>query len=42
MHDLGTNSKESVDYPDFANSLVDKMKSTNHSIGILIWQIALL
>ena len=36
MHDLGTNSKESVDYPDFANSLVDKMKSTNHSIGILI------
>ena len=34
--DLGTNSNESVDYPDFANSLVNNIKSDNKSIGILI------
>ena len=34
--DLGTDSNESVDYPDFANSLVNNMKSDNNSIGILI------
>ena len=36
IFDLGTNSNESVDYPDFANSLVNNIKSDSKSIGILI------
>ena len=34
--DLGTNSTESVDYPDFASKLVNCMLSANDSKGILI------
>ena len=34
--DLGTNSTQSVDYPDFANKLVDNVLSNNDSRGILI------
>lgn len=32
VEDLGTNSEESVDYPDFAHALADSLKSEN--IGI--------
>lgn len=34
--DLGTNSNASVDYPDFANFLIKKIKSNENSLGILI------
>ena len=34
--DLGTNSSESVDYPDFANILVNNLAITIDSVGILI------
>ena len=34
--DLGPNSENSVDYPEFANILVDKIKSEINSFGILI------
>ena len=34
--DLGTNSNESVDYPDFANKLTNKILNNKESIGILI------
>ena len=34
--DLSTDSEESVDYPDLANSLVSKIKSSKDSRGILI------
>ena len=34
--DLGTNSDQNVDYPDFANRLVSRMLSDNDSQGILI------
>ncbi|MFL2520569.1 MAG: RpiB/LacA/LacB family sugar-phosphate isomerase [Alphaproteobacteria bacterium] len=36
LEDLGTNSKESVDYPDFASSLIENMKKDINSRGILI------
>jgi len=36
VHDLGTDSSESVDYPDFANKLADAMKDKNDSFGILV------
>ena len=36
IHDLGTNSDESVDYPDFAKLLSDNIKSQIGSFGILI------
>ena len=36
MSDLGTNSKDSVDYPDYSNLLCKNMKSDNKSFGILI------
>ena len=34
--DLGTNSKESVDYPDFAHKLVKEVLKYKGSFGILI------
>ena len=34
--DLGTNSNESVDYPDFAYKLTTKVSQNNDSVGILI------
>ena len=34
--DIGTNSTESVDYPDFASILINKMTSDEGSKGILI------
>ena len=34
--DLGTNSNESVDYPDFANKLTNEILSNKESMGILI------
>ena len=36
IEDLGTNSLDSVDYPDYANSLIEKIKSEENSFGILI------
>ncbi|MDC1296587.1 ribose 5-phosphate isomerase B [Alphaproteobacteria bacterium] len=36
MLDLGANSNESVDYPDYASSLAQKIKININSIGILI------
>lgn len=34
--DLGTFSSESVDYPDFAHPLADKISKDNHLFGVLI------
>ena len=34
--DLGVNTEESVDYPDYAKKLVSKIKTTENSKGILI------
>ena len=34
--DLGTNSSESTDYPDYAHSLCEKITNNESSIGILI------
>ena len=34
--DLGTNSKDSVDYPDFAHNLTNKVLKNEGSFGILI------
>ncbi len=34
--DLGVNTEESVDYPDYAKKLVSKINSTENSKGILI------
>ena len=34
--DMGTDSAESVDYPDFSSKLVDKILTQNNSKGILI------
>jgi len=34
--DLGTNSNESVDYPDFAHKLTKEILNNTESIGILI------
>jgi len=36
MIDLGTNSSESVDYPDFANKLTNEVLQNKGSLGILI------
>ena len=33
---LGTNSDQSVDYPDFAHILINEVKSSNNNVGILI------
>ena len=34
--DLGTKDSSSVDYPDFSNVLVDKIKNNSDSMGILL------
>ena len=34
--DLGTNSEESVDYPDFAHKLTNEVLKNNSNLGILI------
>lgn len=34
--DLGTNSSESVDYPDYAYALSNEVKKDKNSVGILI------
>ena len=34
--DLGTNSTNSVDYPDYAHLLSKKIKKSNNSFGILV------
>ena len=34
--DLGTNSTDSVDYPDYAHLLSKKMKKNNNQFGILV------
>jgi ribose 5-phosphate isomerase B len=34
--DLGTNSEESVDYPDFAHAVAGEVEKGNYEIGILI------
>ena len=36
FEDLGTNSKESVDYTDYANKLADKLSKNNNRKGVLI------
>ena len=36
FEDLGTNSKESVDYTDYANELAKKISLENDTIGVLI------
>lgn len=36
IQDFGTNSKESVDYPDFAHKVCDSIESGESSYGILI------
>ena len=36
MYDLGSNSTESVDYPDYAHSLAKNLISSKNSVGILI------
>ena len=36
FEDLGTNSKESVDYTDYANKLAEKLSSNNNRKGVLI------
>ena len=36
LEDLGTNSNDRVDYPDFANSLVNNINNNPNSKGILI------
>ena len=36
LTNLGTNSDQSVDYPDFAHILVNAVKSTSNNLGILI------
>ncbi len=34
--DLGCNSKASVDYPDYANKIAEKLKNDDKAFGILI------
>ena len=36
FEDLGTNSKESVDYTDYANKLADRLGKDNNRKGVLI------
>ena len=36
FEDLGTNSKESVDYTDYANKLADRLDKYNNRKGVLI------
>lgn len=34
--DLGTNSEQSVDYPDFANLLAQKLQQDENAFGVLV------
>ena len=36
FEDLGTNSKENVDYPDYANELARRISMNNNKKGVLI------
>ena len=36
FEDLGTNSKENVDYPDYANELASRISLDNNKKGVLI------
>lgn len=36
LKDLGTNSEESVDYPDFAHAVAGEVEKGNYEMGILI------
>ena len=36
LTNLGTNSDQSVDYPDFAHILINEVKSSSNNVGILI------
>lgn len=36
VQDLGTHTEDSVDYPDFANSLAQKLKQGSAEMGVLI------
>ncbi len=36
LNDLGTNSEESVDYPDFAHAVAGEVEKGNYDLGILI------
>ncbi len=36
LEDLGTDSEESVDYPDFAHRLAKKVQQDDHALGILM------
>jgi ribose 5-phosphate isomerase B len=36
LKDLGTNSEESVDYPDFAHAVSGEVEKGNYDMGILI------
>ncbi|MCK5105731.1 MAG: ribose 5-phosphate isomerase B [Cyclobacteriaceae bacterium] len=36
LKDLGTNSEESVDYPDFAHAVAGEVEKGNYDLGILI------
>jgi len=36
LADLGTNSEESVDYPDFAHAVAGEVEKGNYDLGILI------
>ena len=36
FEDLGTNSEETVDYPDYANELASRISSDNNKKGVLI------
>ena len=35
--DLGTNSLDSVDYPDYAYALSNEVKKDEDSVGIFLW-----
>ena len=36
LSDLGTDSEESVDYPDFAHAVAGEVEKENYELGILI------
>jgi ribose 5-phosphate isomerase B len=36
LKDLGTNSEDSVDYPDFAHAVAGEVEKGNYELGILI------
>jgi ribose 5-phosphate isomerase B len=36
VEDLGTHSEESVDYPDFARAVGERIAAANNSLGILV------